>query len=171
MSIYFYFYKETLLYIGSSMDIKARIEVHKSKLKNGNTMPFYKYLREQNLTFENLELEDVKTEITDKIELVILEQKCQDLYEPICNMRRAYSSKEDKKEYDKEYRKTDKYKEYYKEYRKTDKSKAYEKEYQKEYKKEYNKEYEKSDKRKEYKKEYNKEYRARKKAEEAVKEI
>ena len=144
MSIYFYFYEDELLYIGSTFDMKARIGIHKSRLKYNSTIKFYKYLRENNLTFDNLEMEEVETEITDDLQLKILEQNCQDLYEPICNMIKAYLSEEDKKQYQKEYKKTDKYIEY-------------QKEYQKEYNKsEKCKEYENTDKRKEAKKEYNK---------------
>lgn len=149
-SIYFYFYQDKLLYIGSSMDMKVRIDRHKSRLKCGSTVKFYKYLREQNLTFDNLELEEVETEITDDIELKILERKCQDLYEPLCNMIKAYISEEELKEYKKGYDK---------EYKKTDKSKDYRKEYQK------------TDNYKAYKKEYDRKRRAAKKAEQAAKEI
>ena len=86
MSIYFYFYEDELLYIGSSMNMKRRIKEHKSRLKCGSNIPFYNYLRENNLTFDTIELEDVKTEVTYKEQLRLLEGKCIMLYKPICNV-------------------------------------------------------------------------------------
>ena len=83
--------------------MKARIGIHKRDLKCDRTIKFDKYLRENNLTFDNLELEEVETGITDKIELKMLERKCQDLYEPLGKMKKAYLSEEELKEYKKEY--------------------------------------------------------------------
>ena len=57
MFIYFYFYKEQLIYIGSCKRIKKRIGNHKSDLKKGLDKPFYNYLRDKNLTLKDLEIE------------------------------------------------------------------------------------------------------------------
>lgn len=68
--------------------------------------------------------------------------------------------KDCRREYNKEYRKTDKHKEYQKKYEKTDKCKRYRKKYQKTDKhKEYIKKYHKTDKYKEYRKKWKKKER------------
>ena len=182
MSIYFYFYEDELLYIGSTFDMKERIRTHKRDYEK-DILPFYRDVKANGLTIDDLELEEVETEITDKIKLKILERKCQDLYDPLCNINRAYINEEEYREYHKEYNKSEKSKEYKKEYQKTEIYKEYQKtDKRKEYKKEYQKEYQKTNKFKQYKKEYNqlnrdkrneyqRQYRARKKAEEQAKEI
>ena len=108
MSIYFYFYQDELLYIGSSIDIKSRMDKHISDLKV-NKLPFHKYLNENHLTFEDLDFEDVKTDINDEEQLRLLEGDCQRLYKPLCNVRTEGRTKkeyrEDNKEYLKEYQK------------------------------------------------------------------
>lgn len=184
MYIYFYFYKEELLYIGSTFDFKQREGTHKSRLKCNSNLQFYKYLREQNLTLENLEAEVVKTEITDNTELRRLEGNLIKIYNPICNKEVAGRTH---KEYYEDNK--DKYKEYQKEYREDNKDKI--SEYKKvnkdkisHNKKEYNKvnkdkisqyykdnkdkksEYQKvnKDKISEYQKEYQKEYYEKNKA-------
>jgi hypothetical protein len=86
MSIYFYFYEDLLLYIGSSFNIERRLWHHKSDLKCGSEMPFYKYLREHELILNDLEIEIIKTDITNKKNLEILEGKCIKLYNPKCNV-------------------------------------------------------------------------------------
>ena len=117
-SIYFYFYQDKLLYIGSTFDMKRRIIEHKSRLKCDSNIPFYKYLRENSLVFHNLEIEIVEAGINDKEELRLLEGKCITLYKPKCNIEipgsRNFNYKEYQKEYHKEYQKTDKWKEYQK---------------------------------------------------------
>ena len=103
MSIYFYFYEDEILYIGSTFDLKQREKRHKSCLKCGDTMPFYKYLREQNLIFDNLRIEIVETAIYEKEPLKILEDMMIEYWKPKCNVYRAYLSEAEKKEYMKEY--------------------------------------------------------------------
>ena len=81
------------------------------------------------------------------------EQKIIDLYNEmgLVNQRKAYCSKEERKQNIKEYKKTDKFKETLKKYKKTDKFKEYQKIYNQTDKcKETKKKYEQSDKRKEY---------------------
>ena len=85
MSVYFYFYQDELLYIGSTFDMKERIKSHKKDYRRSK-LPFYRELQENGLTMDDLELEEVKTGIIDDIELT-LEGKCQRLYKPQCNKR------------------------------------------------------------------------------------
>ena len=85
MSIYFYFYEDELLYIGSTFDMKDRIKKHQYKY-DSDILPFYRDLKANGLTMEDLELEEVKTD--------------QKLYKPQCNMNIAgRSRKESHKEY------------------------------------------------------------------------
>ena len=85
MSIYFYFYEVEMLYIGSTFNLKKRQDRHKSSLKCGDTMPFYKYLREKNLTFDNLRIEVVETAIYEREPLKILEDMMIQYSKPKCN--------------------------------------------------------------------------------------
>ena len=103
MSVYFYFYQNEMLYIGSTFNLKQRKKDHKSALKCGNTRPFYKYLREHNLNFDNLRIEVVETAIYEKEPLHILEDMMIDYWKPKYNLNRAYLSEAEKKEYMKEY--------------------------------------------------------------------
>ena len=127
MSIYFYFYEDEILYIGSTFDLKQREKRHKSCLKCGDTMPFYKYLREQNLIFDNLRIEIVETAIYEKEPLKILEDMMIEYWKPKCNVYRAYLSEEDKKEQRKQYceNNKEKIKEYEKKRNKEEKKKYY----------------------------------------------
>lgn len=104
MSVYFYFHKEELLYIGSCKDMEERIKSHKKNLKYKlYKIPFYRYLEENGLTIDELELEEVKTEITDKNQLRLLEGKCQRLYTPKCNIRVERRTKKEWLEDNKDY--------------------------------------------------------------------
>ena len=66
MYIYYYFYKDELLYIGSTKNIVKRSQSHKDSLKKGNTSPFYIHLRESNLFIGDLEKEVILIELTDR---------------------------------------------------------------------------------------------------------
>ena len=85
MSVFFWFYKDELLYIGSSMNIKQRLEKYKSDDRLGNQTSFIKQLIEKGISFNELDFEEVKTGINDRKELEILEGNCQLLYKPIFN--------------------------------------------------------------------------------------
>ena len=54
--IYKFSYADELLYVGSTEDVDKRIRLHKSSLKNNNTIYFYEYLRENDLNFDDLRL-------------------------------------------------------------------------------------------------------------------
>lgn len=64
-SVYFYFYENELLYVGSTFDMKRRHNEHKRKYKYVS-IPFYTSIKENGLTLDDLELEEVITEITGK---------------------------------------------------------------------------------------------------------
>ena len=119
-------------YIGSSKDVKYRWAVHKcpSRWNKCSNNPMYqdmiKYGTDK-FAFEILaEVEEDK--------LKEAEQQFIEKLQPTYNNRRANGwDFERKKEYNKEYNKTEKRKKYKKEYEKTEKRKKYKKEYQKEY--------------------------------------
>ena len=127
-SIYFYFYKETLLYIGSTFDMKERLRGHKHEYKT-EVQPFHKYLKANGLTLDDLELEEVKTGITDKEELRLLEGNCQKLYKSQCNVRIESRTKKEHREDTK-----DAYNERSRRWRQKETSKIYHREYLKKYK-------------------------------------
>jgi len=146
---------EWRVYYGSTCDVKKRIGHHKTTKKG--VVKFYNF--SENFNFKEL----LSFEIKNEDDLKRLREMEDDFIKTkeCVNKRKAIHNK---KEYEKEYEKTDKRKEYKKEYEKTDKRKEYKKEYKKEYQKsdkykEYRKEYEKTDKCKEYRKQYGKEYR------------
>lgn len=105
MYIYCFFYQFDELYIGSTQDFNKRLITHKKSLKYNHQMPFYKYLRDNDLTFNDLELEYINTGIVDTNELLIMEGKCIQLYNPICNINIAGQTK---KQYDHQYRASNK---------------------------------------------------------------
>ena len=128
-------------YIGSSKDVKERLACHKcpSTWNEHPNNPMY-------LDFQKYGIDKFVFEVLAEVEVDKLkeaEQKFIEALQPTYNSNNAKGlDVERKKEYNKEYQKTDKYKEYQKEYQKTDKFK------------EYQKEYEKTEKRKKYKKQY-----------------
>ena len=145
-------------YIGSSKDVKRRWAEHK-KPSRWNKCPnnqLYQDMRKygtDKFVFEVLEEVEIE-------KLKETEQQFIETLKPTYNNINANGlNVERRKEYQKEYNKSDKYKKYQKEYQKTDKCKEHQKEYEKsdkrkKAKKEYNKEYHKTDKFKEYQKEY-----------------
>ena len=141
-------------YIGSSKNVKHRWADHKcqSIWKKCPNNPMYMDMMKHGT-------DKFAFEILAEVEADKLKEKEQQFIKtlkPTYNDRNAKGlDVERKKEYNKEYQKSDKYKEY----QKSDKRKEYMKEYQKSDKrKEYQKEYQKSDKYKEYQIEYQKEH-------------
>ena len=124
-------------YIGSSKDVKSRWKSHKkpSTWNKCSNNPMYHDMQEYGLDKFVFELlEEVEPE-----ELKVTEQQFIETLKPSYNNYNANGLNiERRKEYNKEYNKSDKRKEY----EKSDK------------RKEYMKEYNKSDKRKKYRKEY-----------------
>ena len=123
-------------YIGSSKNVKRRLEEHKrqSVWNRCSNNPMY-------LDFQKYGVDKFAFEILAEVEedsLKETEQQFIETLKPTYNDRNANGRdferyKEYNKEYQKEYQKTDKYKEYQKEYQKTDKCKEYQKEFYKEY--------------------------------------
>ena len=141
-------------YIGSSKNVKQRLAVHKcqSTWKKRPNNPMYIDMMKHGV--DKFEFEILEVVEPDKLKEA--EQQFIETLKPTYNSNNANGLNiKRRKEYLKEYQKSDKYKEYQKEYQKTDKRKEYMKEYQKSDK---YKEYQKSDKYKEYQKEYQKEY-------------
>ena len=122
-------------YIGSSKNVKRRLAAHKLKSTENKcpNNPMY-------LDFQKYGLENFVFEILAEVEVEELkdaEQKFIETLKPTYNNINANGlNVERRKEYQKEYQKSDKYKEYQKEYQKTDKRRKYQKEYEKEYQKE-----------------------------------
>ena len=85
--IYCYFYGKDVLYIGSTKNIQQRQRGHKSSLNNNSQLPFYRYLRERNISFVDLDIEILKVDANSKESLHKLEGDCIKLYNPICNMK------------------------------------------------------------------------------------
>ena len=119
-------------YIGSSKDVKRRWVNHKcqSKWNECPNSPLY-------LDMKKYGVDKFEFQVIDEVEPEQLKEKEQYFIEtlkPTYNSNRANGlDVERKKEYDKEYQKSDKRKKYMKEYNKSDKCKEYKKEYQKEY--------------------------------------
>lgn len=101
MSIYFYFYQDELLYIGSTFNMKERIRTHKKDYEN-DVLLFHRDLKANGLAIDDLQLEEVKTGITDDQKLRDLEGKCIKMYKPTCNVsipgRTQKEYREDNKE-------------------------------------------------------------------------
>ena len=123
-------------YIGSSKDVKQRWASHKkpSRWKKCSNNPLYIDMQKYGLDkFDFQILEEVEIE-----KLKETEQQFIETLKPTYNSNRANGwdterRKKYKKEYMKEYHKTDKYKNYQKEYQQSDEYKKYQKEFYKEY--------------------------------------
>ena len=165
--VYRIFYGD-LSYIGSTINLKQRLSCHMSNYKCNIGFCSSKEI----ICYDDFEVE-VLAEIYYienhlDINLLNLEREYIEQYKCV-NKYRPIITEEERKEYRKEFEKSDKYKKYRKEHEKSDKRKEQKKEYNKEYeksdkRKEQIKEYEKSDKRKEQKKEYMKQYYIKNKA-------
>jgi len=138
----YYIYKITIgnkIYIGSTTNPYRRWSQHKSDAKELSTHAHYQiYIEMRLIGIDNCVFEILyEIECVDETEARKAEQAEIDKHpkEIILNNNYAYRSK---KEWQKEYQKTDKYKEYQRQYKKTDKYK----------------EYQKTDKSKNYKKEW-----------------
>ena len=121
-------------YIGSSNDVKQRWRAHKcpSSCKRFPNNQLYKDMQKygvDNFDFQILE-------VVEPEELKVTEQKFIELLKPAYNDRNANGLdveryKEYKKEFQKQYQKSDKYKEFQKQYQKSEKRKKYCKEWNK----------------------------------------
>jgi predicted GIY-YIG superfamily endonuclease len=154
--IYKIYYKDVLLYVGSTTDLKQRKWTHKHSCYNENrkdyNMKLYQYIRDNNIVFEDLIWNFEETDITDKTEALKFEgSKILEL-NPICNYEIAgngtgkewrESNKEKISEQKKQYREANKEKlrEYHKQWREDNKEQRaeYRKQYYEKNKDEYNK--------------------------------
>tara|TARA_B110000971_G_scaffold26161_1_gene23566 strand:- start:101 stop:742 length:642 start_codon:yes stop_codon:yes gene_type:complete len=152
------------IYVGSSVNFKDRLYSHKGKCNNENSKSYnykvYQFIRE-NGGWDNWDMiKIIDVDCEDEKELKYYEQLYISSLNPKLNCKKSYTTKEERKEYIKEYHKENKErtKEYQKEYRKENKERT--KEYNKEYR-EQNKDKAKEnyEKNKEKKLEKAKEYR------------
>ena len=124
-------------YIGSSKDINRRWREHKwpSKWNECPNNPMYLDMQKYGTDkFEFQVIAEVEEGSLNEAEQQFIEK-----LQPTYNRKKANGfdverRKKYKKEYDKEYKKSDKRKKYNKEYEKSDKRKKYKKEYNKKYK-------------------------------------
>ena len=136
-------------YIGSSKDVKKRWVAHKCPSTWNQCPNNPMYLDMQKYGIEKFEFQVIVEVEIEKLKET--EQKFIEKLKPTYNSRNANGLDiENRKEYNKEFQKSEKYKQYRKEYEKSDKFKEYQKKYQKSDKfKEYQKGYYKSEKGKE----------------------
>ena len=88
MSVYFYFYQDELLYIGSCSESRTELRIynHGNDFNNNpNKLPFYRDLIANGLTVDDLELEIVKTGLKKRKDYEKVERGCIELYNPACN--------------------------------------------------------------------------------------
>ena len=123
-------------YVGSSNNVKNRWKEHKYPSTWNQHPNNLMYLDMQKYGVDKFEfqiLAEVETEELKEVEQQFIE-KLQPTYNNINSKGLDIERlKKYKKEYGKEYRKTDKSKKYQKQYHKSDKYKKYQKEYKKEY--------------------------------------
>lgn len=133
MFIYFLYYEDRVIYIGSTKDFKQRMFHHKSDLKRGRKLKLYDFMRDKKLSFEDLKAYKFETNLETKFELTYLEGIYIRLFKPICNVvingrnwREYYEEKrEEKLKYNHEYYENNKEKilEQQREYEKKNKEK------------------------------------------------
>ena len=123
-------------YIGSSKDVKRRWAAHKCQARwNDNpNNPMYLDMRKYGVDkFEFQVIEEVEESFLKEREQYFIETLKTSYNRKRANGFDFERRKKYKKEYMKEYEKSDKRKKYNKEYEKTDKRKKYKKEYNKKY--------------------------------------
>lgn len=113
IGIYGYYHNGKCLYIGSSKDVKKRYLKHKSSCYNKNckgyNIPFYKYIRENNINFLDLNFVVLqKFQNYDKIILENNEKMLIEFINPICNKSIPLRTDKEYEEYQKEYYKDNK---------------------------------------------------------------
>lgn len=88
-TIYYIYYNEILIYVGSTIDLNKRKGYHKSRCYNKNSKEYnkklYEYIRANDIIFENLVWKTEETNITDTTEARKYEgSKILEL-NPLCN--------------------------------------------------------------------------------------
>lgn len=86
MSVYVFIFDTKVLYIGSTFNVNQRLSQHKSKLKNGDEMPLYNYLRLHNIKTEDLKVKIFETNF-GKENLLEFERRLKKACAPICNKK------------------------------------------------------------------------------------
>jgi len=126
-----------LCYVGSTIDFKQRQRKHKSGCNNQNDQDYnnkiYQIIR-QNGGWENFKMIEIRTkEQLTKLEAEKIEEEYRIGLSANMNAKRCYITEEQRKEYQKQYRKDNREdsKEYHKQYRKDNKQQI--KDYQKQY--------------------------------------
>ena len=144
MYIYFYYWVDELLYIGSTKDYIKRHKEHKYLLNKDFSYPLYRFMNENGLTFDDIFMKIRITDLEDRELLYQYEKELNYEFKPLCNKANTTKWWINKDEYFKEY--NEKNKDKRKEWRENNKAKL----------KKWNEE--NKDKIKEYMKEYNKKY-------------
>lgn len=84
--IYAYSLGNEILYIGSTAEKKKRHALHKTLLKgSGKPQPFHTYLRENGLTFDDLDYTVIQLNLENKKERLKLERQQIEMNKPVCN--------------------------------------------------------------------------------------
>jgi len=116
MSIYCFSTLDTIIYVGSTTNFSSRYSSHKNKFKYNFDMPFYNYLRDNNIELTNLIYTKLNDNyIDDKVDLLKMENVFMEKLKPICNNNRAIIDDNDRKIYQQNYRRTNI--DYFKNYR------------------------------------------------------
>lgn len=93
MSIYIYYYKDELLYCGSTFNHKERHYLHQNTYKNmtTNILPFHIYLQTNNINFNHLVYHRIQVNESigsnDKTILQQVEREFIEFYKPKCNIQ------------------------------------------------------------------------------------
>ena len=160
---------DKIIYIGSTINYYKRKAVHKTDCyKHEKQLPLYQYIHsvcpdkndfDNYFRFDELEIVDIQ----NRKELRQIEEKYIRKNTGILNQKKAFQTKDELKEYrrdySREYSKTEKQKEYHRDYSRDYSRENSKTEKQKEYHRDYSCKYQKTEKRKEYKREYNRNYR------------
>lgn len=99
--VYFIYYKEDLLYIGSTENFKRRQNGHRIRCYNEDSkksdFALYKYIRENNIEFGGLIWKTIAYEYICKDDLLKIENLYIQSCNPKCNVYKAYRTFQDKK--------------------------------------------------------------------------
>lgn len=102
MFVYYYKHLDKVLYVGSTGNLKKRECTHKKDLQNCGS-PFYKYLREHTLTFNDLNKTVLQAGNVDRTTLRQFEKAMIYMLNPLYNMISPIQTEEERKEYQTEY--------------------------------------------------------------------
>lgn len=103
MYIYFYYWDDELLYIGSTTDYIKRQKNHINHLNSNTTKPLYKFMKERGLSFNDLFMKIRITDLENRDLLYQYEKELIYNLQPLCNDSNTKKWWIDKKEYHQEY--------------------------------------------------------------------